>query len=78
MALTAVQESAFTASTQVSSANLVLAIASIVALFFLLWGVWVSLSQLKLWHEGQGTLFDLNWNILRALIIMLLLGFLIR
>ena len=78
MALNTNQEAAFFASTGIASANMVLAVASVVALFFLLWGVWIALSQLKLWHEGDGTFYDLTWNIVRASILMLLLGFLIR
>jgi len=76
--MTAAQTSVFDASTGVTSANLTLTIASIVALIFLIWGAWIGLSQLKLWRAGQATMYDLAWSIIRAAIIMLLLGYLIR
>ena len=72
------QQSAFESAAGVLAQDLILAIASVLAVLMLLWLVWVAFAHLKLWHERRITGFDLFWNLIRAAILTLLLGYLIR
>lgn len=55
-----------------------LTIAMIVMTLFTLWTAWVTLGQSGDWLEGRESAFDLLWLLLRASILLLLLGFFIR
>ena len=77
--MTTAQVAAFSKSTGgVSPATLLTAIASILAVIYLLWLAWMAYSQLRSWQTGQGTLYDVILIILRAAVIALLAGYLIR
>ena len=76
--MSSTQITAFTSGAGVTPANLTLAIASILAVLLFLWGAWIALAQLKLWREGNGTLYDLKWNIIRSASVILLLGLIVR
>ncbi|MDH3469469.1 MAG: TIGR03758 family integrating conjugative element protein, partial [Gammaproteobacteria bacterium] len=69
------QLNAFQGGAGVAAADLTLVIAGVTAMLLLLWVAWVGLAQLKLWQSNQATLYDLTWNIVRATIIALLLGY---
>ena len=76
--MNAPQLAAFQQSTGTTPAKLTLVIASVMAVVFLLWGCWMAYSQIKTWQNGQGTFYDMTFNLVRSAMIMLLLGFLIR
>ena len=76
--MTPQQLGVFQQSTGVTPANLTLVIASIVAVILLLWGCWMAYSQYKMWQNGQGSFYDMTFNLARCAMMMLLLGFLIR
>lgn len=72
------QLSAFQQSTGITPPTLTLVIASIVAVIFLLWGCWMAYSQLRMWQTGQGTFYDMTFNLGRCALIMMLLGYIIH
>ena len=74
------QTAAFTQATGniATPDQLLLAIAMIFAVIYLLWLVWMTKSQFKAWQTGQGDFYDMTNNVLRAIVIVLLLGYFIR
>lgn len=72
------QLTAFESAAGVTAAGLTLAIAGSLAVLMLLWLTWIALAHFKLWQESRVTGYDLLWNVARAAILTLLLGFLIR
>lgn len=72
------QHLAFEAGSGATPAELLLAIASVTLMFALLWVAWIALGSFKAWQEGGLTFFDLIWNVLRACIVLMVLGFYVR
>lgn len=72
------QLTAFESASRVLAGDLVLVIAGVMAVLMLLWLSWIGLAHFKLWHTRRVEGFDLLWNVIRAIILTLLLGFLIR
>ena len=62
----------------VAAGDLLLVIAMTVMTALTLWTAWVALGQMRAWQEGQATLFDMLWAILRASILLLLVGFFVQ
>ena len=76
--MTPTQISAFQAGSGVTPNALLIAIASIVMVLAIVWGVWITFGVFRAWQEGQATLFDLTWSVLRASIVLMVLGFYLR
>lgn len=55
-----------------------LVIASIIITLFLLWVAWIAWGNFRSWHTGSASTFDMLWSILRAAILLSVLGFYIR
>ena len=71
-------DAAFTSGSGVAPAGLLLGIAMIVMTLFTLWTAWVAYAQFQLWQTGQGDLYGFLSTILRASLLLLVLGFFIR
>ncbi|MCG5495559.1 TIGR03758 family integrating conjugative element protein [Ectothiorhodospira variabilis] len=72
------QQSAFEAAAGVGLDTLALTLASISAVLYLLWLAWTALTQYRAWNDKRATFFDMTWLVIRATILVLLLGFFIR
>ena len=72
------QRLAFEAGSGVTPETLLLAIAGITLTLTFLWVTWITFGTFKAWQEGSASFFDLVWNVLRASIVLLVLGFYIR
>lgn len=68
----------FQAASGVDAATLLLGIVSIVLVLAFVWVVWVTLGTFRAWQDGNASLFDLAWGVLRASIILMVLGFYLR
>ena len=49
--------------------------AGIVLLLAFVWVIWVTLGTFRAWQDGQVGVFVLTWGVLRASILLLVLGF---
>lgn len=77
--MTNTQVSAFSHSTGgVPPGQLLLVIASVLAVIYLLWLAWLAHAQLVAWQTGQGVFYDLLFSIMRGGVVALLLGYLLR
>ncbi len=76
--MSSAQQAAFAAGSGVAAAELLLGIAMIVMTLLLVWTAWVVTGQFRAWHDGQASLYDLLWTVLRTGILVLLLGWFIR
>ena len=73
--MTAAQNTAFQAGSGFTPATLLAGIASVVLVLAFVWVIWVSLGTFRAWQDGQVGVFDLTWAVLRASIVLLVLGF---
>jgi integrating conjugative element protein (TIGR03758 family) len=76
--MTAAQNAAFQAGSGFAPATLLSGIASVVLVLAFVWVIWVSLGTFRAWQNGQVVLFDVVWNVLRASIVLMVLGFYLR
>ena len=77
--MTEKQRDAFFAATNgIAAIDLLVSIAMIVLTFYTLWVVWLTLGQARGWWSDQVELYDLIWTILRAAILLLLVGYFTR
>jgi integrating conjugative element protein (TIGR03758 family) len=76
--MNAAQEAAFHAGSAVTPGALLLAIAMIAAVLYLTWLAWIAFGQFHAWRDHRATLFDMTWITLRAVFIVLLLGYFLR
>ena len=76
--MTSRQETAFQAGSGIAPDDLLLAIASVTLVLSILWVTWVTVGSFKAWQEGSLDFFDLIWDVLRACIVLLVLGFYLR
>lgn len=68
----------FGATAGVTANQLVTVIAGICAVLYLTWTGWVAYGQYKAWAEEDITLLDLFWTIMRAAIVVMVVGFYVR
>ncbi|WP_018878697.1 DUF3262 family protein [Thioalkalivibrio sp. ALE28] len=61
-----------------SGADLGLAIATIVAVTYLIWLMWVVMGQFRAWSDRETPMFDLIWVSVRAAVVVMLVGYFIR
>jgi integrating conjugative element protein (TIGR03758 family) len=77
--MTPEQLAGFEAATNgIAAPELLLAIAMIVMTFYTLWTVWLALAQARGWWAEQVELYDFLWSVLRATIVLLLVGYFVR
>lgn len=76
--MTSAQETVFQAGSGVAASTLLTAIASMVLVLAFVWVIWVSLGVFRTWQEGQATFFDLVWSVVRACLVLMVLGFYVR
>ena len=57
---------------------LLLVIASVVMVAYTLWTAWVAQGQLRQWAQREASIYDLLWTVIRASILLLLVGWFIR
>jgi len=76
--MTAAQNTAFQAGSGFTPATLLTGIASVVLVLAFVWVMWVSVGTFRAWQNGQVALFDVVWSMLRASIVLLVLGFYLR
>ena len=62
----------------ISAGELALAIALIVMTFYTLWTVWLALALARDWWTEQVEFYDFMWSVLRATIVLLLVGYFVR
>ena len=77
-AMNPVQLAAFQAASGVKASVLLLSIASIILLLASVWVLWVTLGTFRAWQDGNASLFDVAWSVIRASIILMVLGFYLR
>lgn len=76
--MTSAQNTAFQAGSGFTPAALLNGIASIILVLAFIWVIWVSLGTFRAWQNGQTELFDMIWSVLRASIVLMVLGFYLR
>lgn len=72
------QLTAFQVASGVSAEQLTLAITGVTLMIALLWASWLAISSLIAWQSGQQSLLELITSILRACVLLLILGYYIR
>lgn len=76
--MTSLQEAAFGAGSGLSADALLFAIAGSVAVLATLWVTWVALGSFRAWRAGDIEIYDLLWQVVRAAIVLMILGYYIR
>lgn len=76
--MTSLQEAAFRAGSGLSADALLFAIAGSVAVLATLWVSWVALGSFRAWRAGDIEIYDLLWQVVRAAIVLMILGYYIR
>ena len=73
------QEAAFAAATGgQSSRGLLLVVASVVAVFAFVWVAWLALRLFDRWSRRGGDTGDLLWHLVRAVVVISVLGWFVR
>ena len=76
--MNAVQKQAFLAGSGVDSSAMLLAIKSSLIVLILIWTTWVAVGAFRAWRFGDLEIYDLLWQVMRASIILLVIGFYIQ
>ena len=76
--MTPAQNTVFQAGAGVTPNTLLTVIASVVMVLAFVWVMWVTLGVFKAWQEGQISLMEVTWSVLRASIVLMVLGFYLR
>lgn len=73
------QEAAFAAATGgQSSGGLAVVVASVVGVFAFLWVAWLALRLFDRWSRRGGDTGDLLWHLVRAVVVISVLGWFVR
>lgn len=73
-----IQKQAFLAGSGVDSAAMLLAIKSSLIVLILIWTTWVAVGAFRAWRFGDMEIYDMLWQVMRASIILLVIGFYIQ
>lgn len=73
-----VQKSAFLAGAGVESSAMLIAIKSSLIVLILIWTTWVAVGAFRAWRFGDLEIYDFLWQVMRASIILLIVGFYIQ
>ena len=76
--MNSVQKAAFEAASGLGSDVLLLAIKSSLIVLLMVWATWVLMGSFKAWRQGEIELYDALWQVLRACISLLIVGFYIQ
>lgn len=76
--MTAAETAAFTAGAGAPPDTVLLAIAGRTLTLALVWAMWLTMGIFAAWQSGRASLFDVLWAVLRACIVLLVLGFIVR
>ena len=76
--MTATESAAFTAGAGTAPDTVLLGIAGCTLTLALIWAMSVTLGVFAAWQTDRTSLFDLLWAMLRASIVLLALGFIVR
>lgn len=76
--MTAAETAAFAAGAGASPNSVLLAIAGSTLTLALVWAMWLTMGVFAAWQTGRASLFELLWAVLRACIVLLVLGFIVR
>lgn len=72
------QQTAFMLGSGANAVTLLVAIAATVIVLTFIWAMWVTLGSFRAWQDGAVNLIDLAWSVLRASIILMVLGYYLR
>jgi len=73
-----IQKNAFKAAAGLGPDVLMLAIKSSLMVLLMIWATWVVMGTFKAWRIGEIELYDALWQVLRACISLLIVGFYIQ
>ena len=76
--MTGAQNAAFMAGAGITPNTLLVSIAGMTLTLSLIWALWHIFGTFGAWQAGRASLFDLIWGVLRASIVLLVLGFYLR
>lgn len=76
--MTAAQNAAFLVGAGITPNTPLVTIAGITLTLGLVWALWLTFGVFSAWQSGQARLFELIWSVLRACIVLLVLGFYLR
>lgn len=76
--MNSLQQSAFFAASGIQSDAMLLAIKSSLIVVLLLWSCWITLGTFRSWRLGDVELYDALWQVMRACIALLIVGFYIQ
>lgn len=76
--MTTEQAAAFQAGAGVAATGLLTLISSTVIVFGLLWVTWLAIGSLRALRAGNIEMYDMGWHVIRACIVLMILGFYIR
>ena len=72
------QRLAFQLGSGADAATVLLGIASVVVVLALIWAMWITFGAFRSWQDGNASLFDVAWSVLRVSILLMVLGYYIR
>ena len=73
-----IQKNAFQAGAGVDAAAMLLAIKSSLIVLILIWTTWIAVGAYRAWRLGDLEIYDFLWQVMRASIILLVIGFYIQ
>ena len=73
-----VQKNAFLAGAGVEAAAMLIAIKSSLIVLILIWTTWIAIGAFRAWRCGDLEIYDFLWQVMRASIILLVVGFYIQ
>ncbi len=76
--MTSAQEAAFRAGSGLGADVLLFAIAGTIAVLATIWVSWVAIGAFRAWRVGDIEMYDLLWQVVRAAIVLLILGYYVR
>jgi integrating conjugative element protein (TIGR03758 family) len=78
MAWSPAQDAAFTAGSGQLASNVLLGFASIVMVFLVLWVAWVGFAVFDRWRSGGLEFGEFAWYLVRASMILMVVGYFVR
>ena len=72
------QIAAFQAGAGTAPSALLTLISSAMIVFGLLWVTWLAIGCFHAWRNGEVEMYDMGWHIVRACIVLMILGFYVR
>ncbi|MCY4142701.1 MAG: TIGR03758 family integrating conjugative element protein [Gammaproteobacteria bacterium] len=76
--MSSAQEAAFRAGSGMPADMLLFAIAGTIAVLATIWVSWVAIGAFRAWRVGDIEMYDLLWQVVRAAIVLLILGYYVR